>query len=325
MSVEDFLKTSGAKFPLIGGPMYPCSNPELVAAVSEAGGLGIVQPLSLTFVYGYEFRKGLKKIRSLTSKPIGLNALIEASSQKYLERQKYFVDVALEEGVKFFITSLGNPSWVVEKAKTYGALVYHDVTEKKWAEKAVNAGVHGLICVNNRAGGHTGSKSAEALYEELKIFNLPLICAGGVGTRDEYQAALKMGYSGVQIGTRLIATHECAASSDYKTAILNSSEQDIVLTEKLTGVPVSVINTEYIKKMGTEAGAIAKFLLSHPRAKHWMRAFYSIKSFLKLKKTIKKPNAYDSYYQAGKSVRGIDKIMSVKEIMNDFNSDLIKS
>ena len=90
--------------------MYPCSNPELVAAVSEAGGIGIVQPISLTYVHGHDFREGLRLIRRLTSKPIGMNALIEQSSKAYHERMERWVDIALEEGVRFFVTSLGNPA-----------------------------------------------------------------------------------------------------------------------------------------------------------------------------------------------------------------------
>src|ERR1041385_5496527 len=88
--------------PLSGGAMYPCSNPELVAAVSDAGGIGIVQPISLTYVYGHEFREGLRLIRRLTSKPIGMNALIEASSKRYHEKMVEWVPLALEEGVRFF-------------------------------------------------------------------------------------------------------------------------------------------------------------------------------------------------------------------------------
>lgn len=96
--------------PLIAGAMFPCSNPELVAAVSEAGGIGIVQPLSMVYVHGRELREGLRFIRRLTAKPIGMNVLIEQSSRMYLDRMKRWVDVALEEGIRFFITSLGKPS-----------------------------------------------------------------------------------------------------------------------------------------------------------------------------------------------------------------------
>src|SRR5207253_2588896 len=101
--------------PLIGGAMFPCSNPELVAAVSEAGGIGIVQPLSMVYVHGHELREGLRLIRRLTRKPIGMNVLIEQSSRLYLERMQRWVDVAIEEGVRFFITSLGKPRWVVDR------------------------------------------------------------------------------------------------------------------------------------------------------------------------------------------------------------------
>src|SRR6187402_2032864 len=91
--------------PLICGPMYPCSNPELVAAVSRAGGLGVVQPISLTYVHGHDFREGLRLISRLSGgKPMGMNALIEASSETYKRRMEQWVDIALEEGVRFFVT-----------------------------------------------------------------------------------------------------------------------------------------------------------------------------------------------------------------------------
>ena len=103
---------AGIEVPLICGAMYPCSNPELVAAVSDAGGIGIVQPISLTYVHRHDFRAGLRLIRRLTPKPIGMNALIEQSSKTYHERMTRWIDIALEEGVRFFVTSLGNPRWV---------------------------------------------------------------------------------------------------------------------------------------------------------------------------------------------------------------------
>src|SRR5947207_5341474 len=90
--------------PIVGGAMYPCSNPELVAAVSEAGGIGVLQPISLTYVHGYHYRDGIRRIRALTSKPIGMNALIEQSSKTYHQRMIQWIDIALEEGVRFFVT-----------------------------------------------------------------------------------------------------------------------------------------------------------------------------------------------------------------------------
>ncbi|MYA64270.1 MAG: nitronate monooxygenase, partial [Gemmatimonadetes bacterium] len=116
---------TGVGVPLICGAMYPCSNPELVAAASEAGGIGIVQPVSLTWVHGYDFRAGLRHIRSLTDRPIGMNALIEKASKRYHERMTGWIDIALEEGVRFFVTSLGKPRWVVDRVAPHGGVVYH--------------------------------------------------------------------------------------------------------------------------------------------------------------------------------------------------------
>src|SRR5450830_1319158 len=205
-----FTEAAGVEVPLICGAMYPCSNPELVAAVSQAGGLGIVQPLSLVFVHKRDFRAGMREIRSLTKKPVGLNVLTEKFlSSVYAKRMSQYVDVALEEGVRFFVTALGNPRWVVDRVKSAGGVVYHDVVDRRWAEKAAAEGVDGLICVNRRAGGHLGKKSPEELYAELVDLKLPLVCAGGVGSAKEFRAMLDLGYAGVQCGTRFIAATEC--------------------------------------------------------------------------------------------------------------------
>jgi nitronate monooxygenase len=302
--------------------MYPCSNPELVAAASEAGGIGIVQPLSLIFVHGYDFREGLRHIRSLTSKPIGLNVLTEQSSQAYLKRMSNWLDISLEEGVRFFVTSLGNPRWVVERVKPYGGVVYHDITLRKWAIKGAEAGVDGLICVNRRAGGHAGELGLEEMYDELKDLGLPLVAAGGLSTPAEFVKALAVGYDGVQMGTRFIATVECNAHEDYKRAIVEAHESDIVHTEKISGVPVAVINTPYVRKVGTKANWLARWMLRHPRLKHWMRAIYSLLSLFKLKKASKKGSGYKDYWQAGKSVQGIDRIETVNEVITSYRTAL---
>jgi nitronate monooxygenase len=295
--------------------MYPCSNPELVAAVSEAGGIGVVQPISLTYVHGHEFRAGLRFIRSLTAKPIGLNALIEQSSKLYHERMSRWIDIALEEGVRFFITSLGNPRWVVDRVRPMGGVVYHDVTERKWAEKGLAGGVEGLIAVNRRAGGHAGERSAEALYAELADLGVPLICAGGVSRESDFLAALEMGYAGVQMGTRFIATVECRASAAYKEAIVRAEEGDIVLTERLTGVPVSVIRTPYIERLGLQAGPLARWMLRGRRTKHLIRSAYALRSLWQLKRASLDPSGATEYWQAGKSVAGIDRIERAGDIV----------
>lgn len=313
-----FCEQLGIRYPIIGGAMYPCSNPELTAAVSEAGGIGILQPISLTYVHGHDYRDGIRLMRSLTDKPVGMNALIEKSSKKYQQRMTEWIDIALEEGVRFFVTSLGKPDWVAARVHAAGGLVYHDVTELKWAKIGLDNGADGLICVNNRAGGHAGQKSMQQLFEELHPLGVPLVCAGGVGLAQEFSHALDTGYAACQLGTRFIASHECRASTVYKQAILNASEDDIVLSERVTGIPVSVINTDFIKRSGTRMGWLPRWMLSGTRTKHWMRLFYGLKSIWQLKHSSLDEKGEKDYWQAGKSVSGIASIESCETIMQQL-------
>lgn len=311
-------RQAGIEVPIICGAMYPCTNPELVAAVSEAGGIGIIQPISLTYVYRHDFRDGVRRIRSFTSKPIGMNVLIEKSSKSYYEKMVRWLEIALEEDVRFIITSLGKPDWVVKRVHAAGGLVYHDVTERKWAEKGIDGGVDGLIAVNSRAGGHAGTLSAQELYKTLSDYKLPLICAGGIGSEQEFVAALRMGYAGVQMGTRFIATRECGASEAYKQAIVAAQEADIVLSERITGVPVAVIATPTVRRLGLKAGFLARWLLRGRKTKHLMRTLYTLRSLWQLKHASLDVSGDNDYWQAGKSVAGIHAIEPAGEIIRRY-------
>ncbi len=309
---------TGIEVPLICGAMYPCSNPELVAAASAAGGMGIVQPLSLVYVHGHDFREGMRLIKSLTDRPMGLNVIVERSSKVYLDRMKAYVDVAIEEGVRFFVTSLGKPGWVARRARAVGGLVYHDVTERKWAQKALEADVDGLIAVNDRAGGHAGDRTAAELFDELGDLGVPVVAAGGIGSESDFVRVLELGYAGVQMGTRFIATTECSSHGDYKRAIVEAQEDDIVLTERITGVPVAVIRTPYLDKIGTKAGPLARWMLRGRRTKHWMRLCYSLQSLWKLKRSSLKSFSSKDFLQAGKSVAGVDGVEPAGDVIRRF-------
>jgi nitronate monooxygenase len=313
-----FTQQAGIEYPIICGAMYPCSNPELVAAVSEAGGLGIVQPVSLVYVHGYDFLQGLRKIRSLTRKPYGVNILVEKSSKLYEKRMAHYVDIALEDGCRFFITALGNPRWVVEKVHAVGGIVYHDVTERKWALKALEQGIDGLICVNNRAGGHAGTLSPQQMIEDLKDLGVPLICAGGIGDGNGFVQALKLGYAGIQMGTRFIATYECLEKNNYKQAIVDAQENDIVLTERVTGIPLSVIRTPYVEAIGTKVSPFERWLLQNRWTKAWMRMWYAIRSGRRFKQITLEGGSSKDYWQAGKSVQGIRSIEHAGDIVKTF-------
>lgn len=317
-----FTADAGIALPIICGAMYPCSNPELVAAASAAGAIGIVQPVSMTFVYGHDLRDGLRLIKRVTDRPFGMNALIEKSSRAHHARLERWIDIGLEEGVRFFITSLGNPRWVVDRVARVGGIVYHDVTNRRWAEKAIDGGVQGLIAVNNMAGGHPGRLSPETLLDEVGSFGLPVVCAGGVGDPQTFRSMMELGYAGVQLGTRFIASTECLAHEDYKRAIVAAEPKDIVLTERLTGIPVAVLDNEYIRHLGLRAGPIARFMLRHRKLKYWMRAIYASTSLRRLKKSSLTSVGAKEYWQAGKSVAGIHDIRPTREIIEELAAAL---
>ena len=318
ISQTDFCRRLGIQYPIIGGAMYPCSNPELVAAVSEAGGIGIVQPLSLVYAHGYEIEKGFDYIRSLTKKPIGMNVIVEKGSKLYEDRMKTWIDVALAHGVRFFITALGNPAWVVKKVHEASGIVYHNTTESRWAKRAVTEGVDGLIAVNERAGGHCGTRSIVALYDELKSFGLPLVAAGGISTKAQIEDALHIGYEAVQMGTRFVASKECKAPEEYKQAIVNANASDIVRTERVTGVPLSVIRNPYVMQVGLKVDPVSRFLFKFRRTRHLLRLLYNIRAARAFKKTVQGTGSTKDYWQAGGSVEGIKSIGTVEEIMREL-------
>lgn len=318
-----FLDATGARVPLVCGAMYPCSNAALLEAVVSAGAVAVMQPLSTVFAHREDLRATIRRVQQANDGgALGFNALVEKSSRVYEDRMRGWVDVALEEGVRFFVTALGNPAWVVDAVHRAGGVVYHDVTEAKWARRAVDAGVDGLICVNGRAGGHAGSRAPEALFAELSAFGLPLVAAGGVGSPEAFRDMLALGYEAVQMGTRFIATAECTAHDEYKQAILRAREEDIVLTERISGVPVSVIRTPFVDRVGTQAGPIARRLLTHPRAKHYVRMWYSARSVWKLGRGATRGGGYNDYWQAGRSVDGVHEILPAAEVVRRFASAL---
>jgi nitronate monooxygenase len=145
-----------------------------------------------------------------------------------------------------------------------------------------------------------------------------VLCAGGIVTPAEFAASLRMGYAGAQLGTRFIATTECRASEAYKAAILRAGENDIVLSERITGVPVAVIRTPYIERLGLRAGPISRRLLRGRRTRHFMRTLYALRSLWQLKRASLDETGARDYWQAGRSVAGIDTIEPAGVIVRRF-------
>ncbi len=317
-NVKQFLSDTGAKKPVVCGPMYPGSNPELVAAVSDSGGFGVVQPVALTSLYGHDFREGLQLIKQLTDKPFGVNfTIFGGANKKYHEQMKKWMEISIEEGIKFFLTSLGKPDSVVKTAKEHGIKVYHDVPNKKVALAMRDSGVDGLNCINWRGGGQTGIQAAEQFMEELHDINIPLICAGGIGNAKDFKQALKLGYAGVQMGTRFLATTECIITDAYKQAIVDSSEDDIVWTNKIAGNNSSVIKTDDIMKGGLQTGPVINYMLRKPSLKKYARMWLMSKGIRNYSKTAFNDDV--KFWQAGKGLGNIKSVESVADVMKNFS------
>jgi nitronate monooxygenase len=174
--------------------------------------------------------------------------------------------------------------------------------------------------VNSRAGGHAGHLTAEQLLATLRPLGRPVVAAGGVGDEHEFTKLLSLGYDGVQLGTRFIATSECRAHQSYKDALVRASGSDIVLTERVTGVPLAVINTPYVQRIGTRAGPIARMMLQGRRTKHLMRTIYAIRSAMRLKQASLHGGSSSDYWQAGKSVDGISAVESAVDIVRSYGA-----
>jgi nitronate monooxygenase len=222
-------------YPIIGGPMFLVSYEELTVAVSEAGGLGA---FPLPNYRGIEdLRSALRSIRNQTDKPIGVN--IHLSGRFPWKEQ---LALCLDAGVKFFLTSLGDPRLIIEDVHANGGRVFADVISLEQARKAADRGVDGLVAVASDAGGHCGTIPTIILVPYLRSgTGLPVVAAGGVSTGAQMVAAIALGACAVVVGTRLIATNESKALQAYKEAVVAAGPEDIVCTDKITDNPATWI------------------------------------------------------------------------------------
>jgi nitronate monooxygenase len=240
----EFTRMMGVDVPIIGAPMFLISYEELAVAVAEAGGLGAV-PLP-NFRTADDLRATLDRIRERTDKPIGVNIHV---SGKFEWREQ--LALCLDFGVKFFITSLGDPRLILEDVHANGGKVFADVISVDQGLRARDRGVDGLIAVATGAGGHSGTIPTMIFVPYLKSkVGLPVVAAGGISTGAQMAAAMGLGACAVIVGTRLIASTESRASSEYKQAVVAADPGDIVCTDRITGNPATWL-AESIKDFDT--------------------------------------------------------------------------
>jgi nitronate monooxygenase len=236
----------GVKYPIIGGAMAYLSGGRLAAAVSNAGGFGLISAVTFS---REELQNEIRLCRSLTKKPFGVNIALIHRDPRKIEQD---MDVVIEEGVRVIETAALNPEQFVERLKKKGVTVLHKCAAVRHAETAERIGVDAVTLVGYDAAGHTGlddlplSIMIPLAVDSLKI---PVIAAGGVGDGRGFVAALALGASGVQIGTRLMASQECPACDKFKDWLVQTQATDTVHVERSMNRAYRVRRNEAAEKV----------------------------------------------------------------------------
>ena len=308
----EFTKLIGCKYPIIAGPMFLVSDEQLVSEVSRAGGIGGMP--SLNWRTTEEFRQAIRRVKELTDQPFAVNLIVNKANF----RAEADLAVCAEEKVPLVITSLGSPKNTIAKMHAVGSKVFCDVTTLEYAIKVQDQGADGVIAVSSGAGGHAGPISPLVLIPYLKRnLKIPVVAAGGIATGEQIAAALILGASAVQIGTRFIASTETKVDAAYKNAIIEANPEDIVLTMKISGTPAAVIKTPYIEKQGLELTALESFLLKHPQTKKYAKMVRAYLGSKALGQAITGPT-WKEVWSAGQGVGLIEEILPARKIVEQL-------
>jgi nitronate monooxygenase len=277
----------GVRYPLMCAPMFIISNVEMLVACAQAGILGVMP--SINARTHDAFRLMLAELQKRCTGPYAINLTIGLSDP---ERLRVDVEACIEYKVPVLVTSYGDPSQIVAQAHQHDILVFHDVIHLKHALKAQTAGVDGIIAVTAGAGGHGGTLSPFALIPWfVKELQSPIIAAGCISQGKHIMASLALGADLCYIGTRFIASQECAASTAYKDLVVHATPDDIVYTDQVSGV-----HANFLRQTLPQDGLYSR---ENPHKK------------------------WKDIWSAGQGVAQIDHILSiemiVQEMMQDFH------
>jgi enoyl-[acyl-carrier protein] reductase II len=236
----------GIDYPIIQAPMGWIARAPLASAVSNAGGLGIIETSSgeLDIIRGE-----IQKMRTLTDKPFGVNI-----AQAFV-RDPSIADFVVEQGVKFVSTSAGDPTKYTQQLKSAGLIVFHVVPTLAAALKAVDAGVDGLIVEGGEGGGFKNPRDVSTMVLLPLVaerVNVPLVAAGGISDGYGMAAALALGAQGVQMGTRMVAAKESPVHVNWKNAIVNAAETDTVFLNRFGRPGLRALRTERTSRLERE-------------------------------------------------------------------------
>ncbi len=228
------------KYPILQGGMAWVATAELAAAVSEAGGLGIIGAGNAP---GEIVEKEILKAKNMTNKPFGVNIMLLSPFVDEV------VEVVCQNKVPVVTTGAGNPGRFMEKFKSVGTKVIPVIPSVALAKRMETLGADAVIAEGTEAGGHIGELTTMALVPQVvDIVSIPVIAAGGIADGRGLLASLSLGAEGVQIGTRFICAEECIAHNRYKEMIINAKDRDAVVTARVTGHPVRVLRNKLVRE-----------------------------------------------------------------------------
>jgi nitronate monooxygenase len=304
------------KHPVIMAPMFLVSNTEMVVEGMKSGVAGCIPALNYRTLAELQDSIRILKAAKVEGGSFGYNLIVNKSNVKYKEQLR----VLCEEGVDFIITSLGSPEETIREAHKVGIKVFCDVTDLAFAQKVEQLGADAIIAVNNLAGGHRGNLDPETLIKTINDHtSLPVISAGGVGCKADLDTMLGYGAVGVSVGSPFIASIESGVSQEYKQACVDYSANDIVMTERISGTPCTVINTPYVQKVGTKQTQLETLLNKNKTLKKWVKM---IRFYIGMKATEKAATqvTYKTVWVAGPTIEHTKAILPVKDIVQQLIS-----
>jgi len=224
----------GSQYPIIQGAMRLITLGEMAAAVSQSGAFGVIAASGLE---GAKLRQEIRKARSLTNKPLGINIPI------YRPNALEALEIAIEEGIKTITTSAGDPNKIIKRVKEANLKILHVVSTVDMAKKAEGAGVDAVIALGTEGGGHVGREEISTLVlvpQVVDAVQIPVVAAGGIADGRGLVAALALGAQGIQMGTRFLATNECPISAAYKQALIEAKDTGTMVAAQ-KGLPLRVL------------------------------------------------------------------------------------
>ena len=302
----------GIEYPVIVAPMFLISNTKMIKAALDNGITAAVP--ALNYRTDQELRAAIAELKAYSSKPFGINLIVNKSNPKY----KGQLEILLEMKVAFIITSLGNPNEVIEKCKPLGIKVFCDVVDLAYAQKVEALGADAVIAVNSRAGGHAGNIDPESLINLLKEnCSIPIISAGGISRGADLKHMMDWGAAGASIGTIFMASDEADITPEYKQALIDYGEKDIVRTTKLSGSALTVINTPYVQQLGTKANWLEWILLHNKTLKKYAKLLIAFRGMKQIEKAAFGAT-YKTVWCAGPAIESITCIRPMTEIIKTF-------